>query len=140
MFVFASFFFYKKGFKRTKCTKPNTNDFRHLRIFCACKNRCLVVFCSLIFVLLVGFCLICVFVRSRCFRKKNINRSEIVLIASIHYTTYVYPYQPPSWELLFINLSTIFFTTFTFFSCVYNHFRLWTSYLLKLYAKLLHQC
>ena len=64
-------FFLRKDIKCTKSTKPKINSFHPLRSFCARKTRCLCCFCALIFVLLVGFCLISVFVHSRCFRKKK---------------------------------------------------------------------
>ena len=57
--------------------------FPPLRSFCAEKIVAFVVFCSLNFVVLVGFDLICVFVRLKIFRKKAIKWLKIVLITSI---------------------------------------------------------
>ena len=49
------------------------------------------------------FSLDCLFVRAKSFRKK-INRLEIVLITSLHYTTDVYPYQPAYREFIGTHL------------------------------------
>ena len=51
--------------------KRKTNDFHPLRSFSARKIVAFNIFCLLVFVLLVGFGLICVFVRLKFFRKKN---------------------------------------------------------------------
>ena len=58
-------FFYEKNFSVKKAPKRNTNDSPCLRIVA------LVVFCLLIFVLIVHVCLWRVFVRSKSFRKKQ---------------------------------------------------------------------
>ena len=58
-----------------------TPNFPPLRSFCAQKAVAFVVFCSLVFVLLVGFGFVYVFARSKFFRKKK-KRLEIVLITS----------------------------------------------------------
>ena len=79
-----------------------------LEVFECIKNVVFVVFCSLIFVLLVGFCL-WAFLTLKIFSLKKINRFEIVPIASIHYTTKV--------DLF---LKGIFFESeqqFVFFNC-----------------------
>ena len=52
-------------------SKRKTNDFPFLRHFCARKNVAFVVFCSLVFVLLAVFCLICVFVHLKAFCKER---------------------------------------------------------------------
>ena len=61
--------------------KSKINNFPPLRGFCVQKPVAF-VFCSLIFVLLVVFGLICIFVRSRFFCNKKVSRSEIVLVTS----------------------------------------------------------
>ena len=48
-----------------------TPNFPPLRSFCAQKAVAFVVFCSLVFVLLVGFGFVYVFARSKFFRKKK---------------------------------------------------------------------
>ena len=53
-----------------KAPKRKTNNFYPHRRFCERKIVAFVVFRSLVFILLVGFCLICVFVCSKYFRKK----------------------------------------------------------------------
>ena len=65
-----------------KALKRKITNFPPLRSFYALKHFAFVVFSSLVFVLLVGFGLICVLVRSKSFRKKKIDWLEIVLIAS----------------------------------------------------------
>ena len=80
--ISSPFIFFTKIFwthKKHENAKQTT--FTLLEVFVCKKLLPLVVFCLLILVLLVDFCLICVFVRSKSFRKK-INRLEIVLIAS----------------------------------------------------------
>ena len=79
-----------------------------LEVFERIKNVVFAVFCSLIFVLLVGFCL-WAFLTLKIFSLKKINRFEIVPIASIHHTTKV--------DLF---LKGIFFESeqqFVFFNC-----------------------
>ena len=78
-----------------KVPKPKTNDFHPLRSFCARKKPLLLLFfVRFFFILLVGFCLISVFVRLRFFRKKKkINRLSIVLIISVHYTSFFYCFR-----------------------------------------------
>ena len=56
------------------------------KFLCTQKTVAFVVFCLLIFVFVSSFWLICVFVRSKSFRKKE-NWLKIVLIASFYYTT-----------------------------------------------------
>ena len=53
----------------------------------------------------MGFYSFCVFVLQKFFVKKI----KIVLIASIYYTTYVYPPQLLYGELIFTDLAIIFF-------------------------------
>ena len=61
-----------------------------------------VVFCLLVFVLLVDFGLICVFVRLKSFHKKKLNRLEIVLITSFTILLTSTPIKPPI-ENLFVR-------------------------------------
>ena len=70
--------------------KGKLNDFPALRRFCACKTVAFVVFCSLVFVFLVGFGLICVFLCLKFFCKKiwNCLDSPIVLIAHVPLSTH----------------------------------------------------
>ena len=88
------FFFLTKRFFQTKSTKaPNKQLPPSQKLLCAKKTVVFVVFCLLIFVcqlVLLSFAFLC----AQHFSKKKINRLEIVLIASIHYTTNVYPPQP----------------------------------------------
>ena len=65
-----------------------------LKFLCARKLVTFVVFCWLVFVLLVGFGLIWVFVRSKSFRKKT-NRFEIVLITSFTILLTYPPFNSP---------------------------------------------
>ena len=65
-------FFLGKDFKqKKKAPKDKINDFHPLTCICAQKVAAFVAYCSLIFVSLVGFCLICVFLRLKSFRKKK---------------------------------------------------------------------
>ena len=61
-----------------------------------------VVFCLLVFVLLVDFGLICVFVRLKSFHKKRLNRLEIVPITSFTILLTSTPIKPPI-ENLFVR-------------------------------------
>ena len=63
-------FFYEKILNAQKAPKRKTSDFYCLRSLFAQKTVAFVVFCSLIFVLLVGFLYLSVFVRLKSFRKK----------------------------------------------------------------------
>ena len=90
------FFFLRTNLDHTKSTKTQNKRFPPSQKFlCTKKTIAFVVFCSLIFILLVGFCLICVFVRLRFFRKKKkiINRVSIVLIISVHYISFAYSFR-----------------------------------------------
>ena len=89
------FFFLTKRFFQTKSTKASNKQLPpSQKLLCTKKPRCLCCFLFVYFCLLVGFAFICIFMRSRFFEKKKINRLEIVLIASIHYTTNMYRPQP----------------------------------------------
>ena len=90
------FFFLRKYFTRTKKHQTQTNDFHPLKRFWARKKPFPIAtsflfayFCSIVLCLLVS-----VFVGVTSFRKtkkKEINRFEIVLIASVTYTSDVLP-------------------------------------------------
>ena len=80
--------------------KRKINNFPPLRSFCAPKTVAFVVFCFLVFVLLLGFCLIWLFVRSKCFLQKNWN----CLDSLIYYTTSLCPYQPAYQEFICTHL------------------------------------
>ena len=75
------FYFLRNNFERKKAPKHKINNFPPLRGFSARKIVAFIDSCSLVFVLLVDFCLICVFVRLNLFVKR-INKLKIVLIAS----------------------------------------------------------
>ena len=62
--------------------KPKPNNFLSPRSYYVPKIVAFVVFCSLNFILLIGFDLIYIFVRVKSFRKKKRNWFEIVLITS----------------------------------------------------------
>ena len=79
------------------------NNFPLLELFLHQKPLPFVVFCSLNFVLLVGFGLICVFVCSKFFYKKKRNCPDNL----IYYTTEVYPYQPVYQEFIFTRLRSL---------------------------------
>ena len=65
--------------------------------------------------------LVSVFVRAESFCKKKINRLELVPIASIHYTTDVYLYQPAYETYIYTHL-------FLFVILCENFFFLWESF------------
>ena len=79
-----------------------------------------VVFCLLVFVLLVDFGLICVFVRLKSFRKKKINRLEIVPITSFTILLTSTPIKPPI-ENLFVR------TCFYLLKSLFIHDNPWES-------------
>ena len=72
--------FYEKILSVQRALKLDLHP--HKNFLCIQKIVAFVHFCSLIFVLLVGFCLRCVFVRLKSFCKKIINRLEFALITS----------------------------------------------------------
>ena len=90
---FQDFFFYKKVLNAQKAPKYKTNNFQALRSLCAQQTVAFVVFFLLVFVLVVGFCLICVFVRLEYFRKKK-KRLEIVLITQFTVLLICTPINP----------------------------------------------
>ena len=100
------YFFLRKDFTHTKSTKQTSNS-HPLRSLCAEKNDGVTVFCSLIFVFVSSFLFVSVFIRVKSFRKTNKqkkNRLKMVLIASIHYTTNLYPYRPTYWASTYTHL------------------------------------
>ena len=78
------------------------------------------------------FCVLVLFVRAKSFRKKELNRLEIVLITSFYYTTNVYPYQPTyqassyTHLILFVTICENLFQSFLFVVICENLFKtLW---------------
>ena len=82
----ACLFFLINNFEHKKITKTQNKQLsRSQKVFIRAKTCCFCCFCLFVFVLLVGFGLICVFVRSKSIRKKKknkINRPKVVLITS----------------------------------------------------------
>ena len=76
------FFFYEKIFSVKKAPKRKQTIFTLLEIFACPKNCCLYCLVFACFCFVRWFSLCCVFVRSKFFRKKKVNRLEIVLIIS----------------------------------------------------------
>ena len=64
------FYFLRNNFELKKAPKHKINNFPPLRGFSARKIVAFIDSCSLVFVLLVDFCLICVFVRLNLFVKR----------------------------------------------------------------------
>ena len=95
-------FFYEKILNGQKAQKRKTNSFHTLRSFVRAETCSLFISCSLIFVLLVGFGLIYVFVRLKCFGKKR-KRLEIVLITSYTIILKCTPSNPP-FRNLFLSI------------------------------------
>ena len=75
-------FFHEKILSVKKASNAKQAIFTPLED-CAHKIVAFVVFCSLVFVLLVGFLFVSVFVCAESFRKKKINRFEIISVTSI---------------------------------------------------------
>ena len=69
----------------------------HVEVYASMKNCYLCCLVLAYFCLLADFCLWRVFVRSKSFRQKKINRLEIVRIASINNTTCGITKKPVSW-------------------------------------------
>ena len=104
---FKSVYFFTKRFwvnKKHQSVKQTT--FSLLEV-CACKKPLpLLFFVRLFFVLLANVCLWVFLHAQNLFVEKNkqTNRFEIGLIASIHYTTDVYPYQSACREFVCMYL------------------------------------
>ena len=82
-FIFYYYYFLRKDFEQKKSTKTQNKRFPpSWKFLCVQKTIAFVVLCSLIFVFVGWFWLICTFVCSKSFHKKNTNWLEIVLIAS----------------------------------------------------------
>ena len=126
------FFFYEKILNAQKAPKHKRNDFYPLRSFCGEKIVvAFLVFCSLIFVLLVDFCLICVFVRLTSFLKTKNKQAWNCPNNLIYNTTDVYPHLSTYREFIcthlygfmktfIINLSKFLLnTTFLTIFCYY---------------------
>ena len=84
-------FFFAKIFRAYKNENQTNHSVRSFYV-AFLKIVAFFIFCSLNFILLVGFGLMCIFVRAKSFRKKN--WFGVVLITLFYYTTDVYPYQP----------------------------------------------
>ena len=112
-----------------------TSDSSPLRSFCARKTVAFAIFCSLVFVLLVGFCLICVFVRLTFFRRKKKKQTWNCLDKLIYYTTDKYSPQPPYREFICtylylqssVRISYFYENLFESFFICENLFFLWES-------------
>ena len=89
-------------FQEKSCSIKNTTQaiFALLKVFVCKKNLLFVVFYSLTFVFLVGFCLFCIFYATELFFKKLRNGPDNL----IYYTTDVYAYQPAYQEFICIHL------------------------------------
>ena len=68
------------------------------------KNRCLCCFLLAYFYFVTWVLLVHVFVRLKFVCKKKINRFKIVSIASVTYTTNVYPLNPPIEAFIYTHL------------------------------------
>ena len=101
--ISSLFIFLRTVFERKKkAPKRKTKVFQ---VFVRIKNVVFVVQCLFNFIFLVDFCLY--FFTPKPFRKKInklINRLEIVLMASLYYTTDVYSYQPAHREFICTHL------------------------------------
>ena len=101
--VQASLFFLQKDFEHKKQQSAKLTIFTFLEVFVPEKLLPLLFsFFSLIFVLLVGFGLIYVFVRSKSsfffWKQKRIRLDWNCFDSLIYYSTDVYPYQPACQE------------------------------------------
>ena len=107
-------FFFMKRFRAEESTKTQNKRFPHISAFF--RVVAFVVFCSLIFVLLVDFCLIYVFVRLNFFRKKK------TYILLLEYTLLNHPWRIYLHVLIFIceNLFLVMITCKNLFG-VCNH-------------------
>ena len=123
------FFFTKRFWTRKKHQNKKQTIFTFLKVFVRKKLLPFVIFCLLIFVFLVDFCLICIFVHSKSFHKNKINMLEIVLIASSTILLTCTPFNLPMEN---INLGTNFSTTKTPFRE--------TPWLTERHAMLLTEC
>ena len=64
-------FFFEKILSLKKSPKRKINNFPPLRGFSAQKSVAFIVFCLIVFILLVSFCLICIFLHLNLFVKKK---------------------------------------------------------------------
>ena len=119
-------FFFMKRFRAEESTKTQNKRFPHISAFF--RVVAFVVFCSLIFVLLVDFCLIYVFVRLNFFRKKKKKKKRVKIapkvsyILLLEYTLLNHPWRIYLHVLIFIceNLFLFMITCKNLF-CVCNH-------------------
>ena len=97
------YFFYEKILSVKKNTKTENKRFSpSLKFLCSQKIVAFVVFYSLIFVLLLGFCLWRVLLRSKSFRKKNKNKQAQNCPDSLIYnTTFSCQKLTQTWEYAF---------------------------------------
>ena len=115
----ASLFFFTKRFwvnKKHQSAKQTT--FTLLEVLCA-KNCCLCYFLLACFCFLVGFGLICVFVRSKsfCKKKKKKNWLEIILIASFTILLTCTPLNLPIENLFVLTYFYLWSSVRIFFIC-----------------------
>ena len=98
--------------------KRKTSNIYSLKIFCSQKKICFfVVFYSFIFVLLVGFCLFCVFYAAGFFLKEIRNCPDNL----IYHTTDVYLLSTTLSRIIFLLISTNFTLTYSSSVCNYFH-------------------
>ena len=97
------FYFLRNNFGRRKAPKRKINNFPPLRSFSARKIVAFIDSFSLVFVLLVDFCFICVFVRLNLFVKKN-KQTKNCPDGLICNTTDVYRYQPTYRGFIYTSL------------------------------------
>ena len=124
-------FFLRKNLQHKK---RKTSNFSLIKDFVHKKNLLFVVFYSLIFVLLVGFCMFCIFYAPGFFFKKIRNCPDNL----IYYTTDLYPYQPVYQEFICTHL-------FIFVIICENLFYLWEPFLIflvceNLFFKRAYEC
>ena len=123
------YFFLRKEFERTKTTKIQNKWFPPSHKFlCVQKLLPLLFFVRIFLFLLVNVCFWVFSYAQNLFVKKKVNRLEIVSIASIHYTTDVYPPQPAYWGLYlhaFIFICDHLWESLFFLKIFLNPFYLW---------------
>ena len=87
-FIFYYYYFLRKDFEQKKCTKTQNKRFPpSWKFLCVQKTIAFVVLCSLIFVFVGWFWLICTFVCSKSFHKKKYKLAWNCLDSLIYYTT-----------------------------------------------------
>ena len=128
--VSSVLFFYEKILSIKKHESAKQTIFTLLEVLCTWKIVAFVVLCSIIFFLLVGFCLWHVFVRLKSFRKKKkiiiINRFESALITFTLLLS-CNPNNPPI-ENLFVRTYVYLWSSARISSFYENHFFLSGSF------------